>query len=1643
MNPNLKSVPVSALTAGAAEAAEAVAAVTATATTAAATTTTPATTVVAAGADTIAGMEDWASLDYLSEGVFGSIDGRARSTSGSTIYRTGTGIHTGSSDFASSATSYPFDSYGSTGVDQRLRGGSAPYIQTGFAQEDCIVRLENCSESSEPDKVDECLSELVVFLDRQANTRTQNREEPALYPDVVVRSLSHHLPRLLSHFKWYIRARTYKLLRRLPSPRLLAYCWQYLELCIMHTLAREDSAHEEREQSLKFIRWTMRFSEDLWIVEPPVLKALMVVSEQADDKMRNICLETLCEVLALAPKRLWYVNGIRTLTQAALDGPWSISISIACSLALIFDKPETRKFIHPGITLGGVTSALTEPVGKDPMLAERAKVAAFMLAQFLKSWSGIQYFLSDNRKVIKALVEALSMADSNGKIILAMLLELFGLSDDFDTVQFEQQPRFDVELLSPFHLPAYAITQGAARTRLLPVDYMRTLLLMLFVDEGLVEALVAVSLESAQPDIVDASATLLKWLSQHPHVPLPEKYVSRFQKLDLLVNNAMAENAKRSLNAKRIICKIESIPSLSMGQLPSQQMDSWATCLSSSTFYRQFLCQRRLRQQIGSQDKQRTRRSSHTNKSDIDCTISPEAASALSSLLSAGSIISKSSTPFGNASAISGSKGLAAGLKDNAARVLRSSASTGNLKAAAASALTPSAASNVNLTMLGPLNEGPSTPKGEHSVGDFDNTSYRGRCSLDITRNLPQHQQLLLQQQQQQQQQQLLPHILRGLVTQSGGRSTYAYNTSSAMGSPYVHVENTGLALAPSMTIGNNSNTSVATAASTYSQITSSTVNLPGASSEVVGTPMHLSFINTANTNTNSGNGSGAISLNSNSNNNSSSATLGTMAGGSNTGLITPLSAVPGPAPPLITRTRTKSRSRSRNSIVIVNSSGVEETPLSSLIQDSRVITEENPMRWDWDVVRTVILGHISQSRRLPEEVTVTGFLSRLSLFFHPSSLEFCDLSRTTSNEEYLEIGRQLIRILISSADGLLLIDESNLLSGIVDEIRKQNSYARKQSRDESCFSFARLQMTMSPGYFHFLSEIEHSLGGDSLLERNRLFDAYYQVVELPDQVLLVQYILSSMNYCASESHARNILRKVASAPHEPLRLLVPGFLLYLASASPCQPGSVSAWAIEVLLSLVYDASPAVRSAAAQCLVLAIDLAHENPHLDRGESDARIGHLLDLQPMFDLAVITDIRPLVLRVIGTERGYMYLKEQGMIDSEMEAWGAMEGIFYVQSIELDISRALAFGPLFSSTPDGAMVMTTSSQTPPTPAHLFGELVKSAGGRNFLLGFGIPRLLFETLDNIPWNSSLSADVTGLKATLWAIGAIGASRDGFLMLQPYDAIGKIQQVARETTSLSIKGTCLYAMALLSRSSFAAEVFQEKGWLLCSSCYGHYEFAVPKRLELILDAQGWASGGILDNTYVFSEGPLREPDVTDDLDSVQKEIIESVILMSNHVMVNTASKTLMRLRTSHPHYFRLLPLYCKAMHLVSKYRYRLSTRRFLYDIFDVNLASLHAEMLETATNSVLEYAEGNSRSLDQGGFRRFSSSFSSPLSLAVQNRSASGSKPGDSDNQRKRASTLQEYSSVPTSVFPRRPTNGMLLDSIRPSGNNARAAPR
>ncbi|OMJ27417.1 Protein pianissimo A [Smittium culicis] len=74
------------------------------------------------------------------------------------------------------------------------------------------------------------------------------------------------------------------------------------------------------------------------------------------------------------------------------------------------------------------------------------------------------------------------------------------------------------------------------------------------------------------------------------------------------------------------------------------------------------------------------------------------------------------------------------------------------------------------------------------------------------------------------------------------------------------------------------------------------------------------------------------------------------------------------------------------------------------------------------------------------------------------------------------------------------------------------------------------------------------------------------------------------------------------------------------------------------------------------------------------------------------------------------------------------------------------------------------------------------------------------------------------------------------------------------------------------------------------------------------------------------------------DLDNLQLEILESICSMTSHVQIAPSSKKLMKLRASHPHYFRIRKLFELSLQIMSSFKLRFSSRRFIFGLFDVRL---------------------------------------------------------------------------------------------------------
>ena len=69
--------------------------------------------------------------------------------------------------------------------------------------------------------------------------------------------------------------------------------------------------------------------------------------------------------------------------------------------------------------------------------------------------------------------------------------------------------------------------------------------------------------------------------------------------------------------------------------------------------------------------------------------------------------------------------------------------------------------------------------------------------------------------------------------------------------------------------------------------------------------------------------------------------------------------------------------------------------------------------------------------------------------------------------------------------------------------------------------------------------------------------------------------------------------------------------------------------------------------------------------------------------------------------------------------------------------------------------------------------------------------------------------------------------------------------------------------------------------------------------------------------------------------DPIANDIFVSVGNLSNHIVANSASKELTKLRTEVPHYFARSELYHDILKTLYDYRFKLNAHRFVHELFD------------------------------------------------------------------------------------------------------------
>uniref|UniRef100_A0A672YKK6 RPTOR independent companion of MTOR, complex 2 a n=1 Tax=Sphaeramia orbicularis TaxID=375764 RepID=A0A672YKK6_9TELE len=459
-------------------------------------------------------------------------------------------------------------------------------------------------------------------------------------------------------------------------------------------------------------------------------------------------------------------------------------------------------------------------------------------------------------------------------------------------------------------------------------------------------------------------------------------------------------------------------------------------------------------------------------------------------------------------------------------------------------------------------------------------------------------------------------------------------------------------------------------------------------------------------------------------------------------------------------------------------------------IRDSHILNHKQNLEWNWLLIATILKWpHVNLRNNKDEQMH--KFVRRLLYFYKPSSKLYAGLALDHVKARQLTVvGCQFVEFLMDSdEDGQGYLEE--LVRDMVSWLSSSSGLKPERSLQSN-----GLLTTLSQHYFLFLGTLSAHPQGVKLLEKCGLFQCLLNLCSVKNQDAVLKLAVSTLDY-SRDGLARVILSKILTAATDTCRLFATKHLRVLLRAGV---EFFSSWGMELLVTQLHDHNKAVSMEA-------LDILDE-----ACEDKANLHALIQLKPALSHLGDKGLL-LLLRFLSIPKGFSYLNERGYVSKQLEKWQKEYNLKYVDLIEEQLNEALT---TYRKPVDGDNYVRRSNQRLQRPnvylpVHLYGQLVHDKTGCHLLEAQSVvPDLSYVVRSPMldTWEG-----IKQLKAALWALGNIGSSNWGLNLLQEENVIPDILTLAQHCEVLSVRGTCVYVLGVISKTRQGCEVLKQYGW--------------------------------------------------------------------------------------------------------------------------------------------------------------------------------------------------------------------------------------
>ncbi|KAI1116175.1 Rapamycin-insensitive companion of mTOR, N-term-domain-containing protein [Nemania sp. NC0429] len=611
-------------------------------------------------------------------------------------------------------------------------------------------------------------------------------------------------------------------------------------------------------------------------------------------------------------------------------------------------------------------------------------------------------------------------------------------------------------------------------------------------------------------------------------------------------------------------------------------------------------------------------------------------------------------------------------------------------------------------------------------------------------------------------------------------------------------------------------------------------------------------------------------------------------------------------------------------------STNTDDATFRQLLVDSNVLSSSNPAKWKWDIMLKVIEGPLTNSKRLEEAIKASKFIKSVIGFYRPFKYRFSEVPSTRNTQKYVRVGCALIHTLLQTAEGVRYLTDNKLLRQIA-ECLAQCDPTSGLTAQYPMFSRDRLTDTLCGGYFPILGVLSSDPKGVQMLERWRIFNMMYHIIDFKQRPDLIKLILANLDY-SLQGHPRVLLSKALTAGTKDMRIQATNILRkYAISQRIAFSGQIisdARWAIQLLVTQLYDPEVEVCATAVKILEKA---CNSKPLLE---------YIVECRPSLDhLGEIG--APLLLRFLSTSIGYHYLDGLDYISNEMDDWFLGRNDTYVSLIEASLARS--FSENADDHPNRLSmydeVDMDGDQDSHIPPHFYRELTRTKEGCQLLEDKGHFQEFASTIRDYGMQSDDQELITKVKGCMWAVGNVGSMELGAPFLESTDVVERIVEIAESHHVMSLRGTAFFVLGLISRSVHGLEILSEHGWLSNTTLLGKsFGLCIPSNLSKFFSYKPWqhetpSSIKLPDTQTTIQEAASVIVDEAIDTNRRALELIE--VELGDMILYKKARVELHQMRHQKVPGFRQPAMFRRVLGILEGHHYKLADRHLIIELFD------------------------------------------------------------------------------------------------------------